>query len=59
MIVREGHAMPFVTIALCVAAAPVTALAVMALAGLAAPLAATLAIVVTILSAAAFILFWA
>src|SRR5271154_6735245 len=51
--------MPFVTIALCVAAAPVTALAVMALTGLAAPLAAILASVVTILSAAVFILVWA
>jgi two-component system, OmpR family, phosphate regulon sensor histidine kinase PhoR len=51
--------MPFVTIALCVAAAPVTALVVMALTGLAAPLAAALAIVATILSAAVFILTWA
>ena len=51
--------MPFVTIALCVAAAPVTALAVMALTGLATPIAAIVAIIVTIFSAAAFSFVWA
>ena len=51
--------MPFVAIALCVAAAPVAALAVMAVAGLATPFAAAVAICVTILSATAFVLIWA
>jgi two-component system phosphate regulon sensor histidine kinase PhoR len=51
--------MPFIAIALCVAAAPIAALAVMALAGLAAPCAAVAAIVVTALSAAVFTLLWA
>jgi two-component system phosphate regulon sensor histidine kinase PhoR len=51
--------MPFFTIAICVAAAPVTALAVMALTGLAAPWPAIVAIFLTIVSAAIFILVWA
>src|SRR5580658_7456586 len=51
--------MPFFAIALCVAAAPVTALIVMAITGLAAPWAAVAAIVVTLLPAAAFCLLWA
>jgi two-component system phosphate regulon sensor histidine kinase PhoR len=51
--------MPFVAIALCVAAAPVTALAVMALIGLAAPWPAAAAIAVTLAAAAIFSLVWA
>jgi two-component system phosphate regulon sensor histidine kinase PhoR len=51
--------MPFFTIAICVAAAPVTALVVMALSGLAAPWPAIVAIALTIVSAATFILVWA
>jgi two-component system phosphate regulon sensor histidine kinase PhoR len=51
--------MPFIAIAICVAAAPVTALVVMALAGLASAWPALVAIAVTILSAAAFSLVWA
>jgi two-component system phosphate regulon sensor histidine kinase PhoR len=51
--------MPFIAIAICVAAAPVTALAVMALAGLAPAWPVVVAIAVTILSAAAFSLVWA
>ncbi len=51
--------MPFIAIAICVAAAPVTALAVMALTGLAAAWPAVVAIAVTILGAAAFSLVWA
>jgi two-component system phosphate regulon sensor histidine kinase PhoR len=51
--------MPFVAIALCIAAAPVTALTIMALTGLAAPWPAVVAIGVTLTAAAAFSLFWA
>ncbi len=51
--------MPFLAIAICVAATPVTALAVMALTGLAAVWPALIAIAVTVLSAAAFSLVWA
>ena len=51
--------MPFIAIAICIAAAPVTALAVMALTGLAAAWPALVAIAVTILAAAAFSLVWA
>jgi uncharacterized membrane protein YphA (DoxX/SURF4 family) len=51
--------MPFVAITLCVAAAPVAALAIMALIGLAAPWPAVAAIVVTLVAAAAFSLLWA
>lgn len=51
--------MPFFTIAICIAAAPITALAVMALTGLAAPWPAIAAIAVTIISTATFILVWA
>jgi two-component system, OmpR family, phosphate regulon sensor histidine kinase PhoR len=51
--------MPYFTIAICVAAAPVTALAVMALTGLAAAWPAFLAIGLTIISAATFMLVWA
>src|ERR1700722_5911524 len=51
--------MPFVAITLCVAAAPVTALIVMALAGLAAPWPAVAGIAVTLLAAAGFSLIWA
>jgi two-component system phosphate regulon sensor histidine kinase PhoR len=51
--------MPFIAIALFVASAPVAALAVMALTGLAAPWAAAAAIVVTVIPAAAFSLLWA
>ena len=50
--------MPFIAIAICVAAAPVTALAVMAVTGLALPWPAFLAIVITLLGAAAFSLVW-
>jgi len=50
---------PFIAIALCLAAAPVTALAVMALVGLIAPWPAIAAIVVAIASAAVFSLLWA
>jgi two-component system phosphate regulon sensor histidine kinase PhoR len=51
--------MPFVTIALFIAAAPVTALVVMALTGLAVPIAAFLAIAVTVVCAVAFAVVWA
>jgi two-component system, OmpR family, phosphate regulon sensor histidine kinase PhoR len=51
--------MPFFAIVLCIAAAPVTALAVMAFAGLIAPWPSVVAIVVTLLPAAAFSLLWA
>jgi two-component system, OmpR family, phosphate regulon sensor histidine kinase PhoR len=51
--------MPFVAIAFCVAAAPVTALIVMALTGLAAPWPVVGAIAVTLVPAAAFSLLWA
>jgi two-component system phosphate regulon sensor histidine kinase PhoR len=51
--------MPFITIAICITAAPVTALVVMALTGLAAPWPVAAAIAVTVLSAAAFTLVWA
>jgi two-component system, OmpR family, phosphate regulon sensor histidine kinase PhoR len=57
--VRGGRAMPFIAIFLCIAAAPVTALAVMALTGLALPWPAVVAIVVTALPAAGFSLLWA
>jgi two-component system phosphate regulon sensor histidine kinase PhoR len=51
--------MPFLAIALCIAAAPVAALAAMAFAGLIAPWPAVVAIAVTLLPAAAFSLLWA
>ena len=51
--------MPFITIAICVAAVPVTALAVMALTGLAGAWPAVVAILITMVSATAFILVWA
>ena len=51
--------MPFITIAICVAAAPVTALAFMAVTGLAAPWPAILGIAVTIVATAVFSLVWA
>jgi two-component system phosphate regulon sensor histidine kinase PhoR len=51
--------MPFFAIALCTAAAPVTAIAIMAFAGLLAPWPAVVAITVTLLPAAAFSLLWA
>jgi two-component system, OmpR family, phosphate regulon sensor histidine kinase PhoR len=51
--------MPFIAIAICVAAAPVTALAVMALTGLAAPWPVAAAIGITIVSALVFTLLWA
>jgi two-component system phosphate regulon sensor histidine kinase PhoR len=51
--------MPFVTIAICVAAAPVTALAVMALLGLAAPWPTVIAVIITLISTAVFCLVWA
>ncbi|MGA3001259.1 MAG: hypothetical protein ABSE20_06020, partial [Acetobacteraceae bacterium] len=51
--------MPFFTIAICIAAAPVTALAIMALTGVAAPWPAIVAIALTIVSTATFILVWA
>jgi two-component system, OmpR family, phosphate regulon sensor histidine kinase PhoR len=51
--------MPFFTIAICIAAAPVTALAVMAFSGLAAPWPAIVAIALTIVTTVIFILVWA
>jgi two-component system phosphate regulon sensor histidine kinase PhoR len=51
--------MPFAAIALCIAAAPVTALFIMALTGLLAPWPAFAAITITVVSAAVFSLLWA
>jgi two-component system phosphate regulon sensor histidine kinase PhoR len=51
--------MPVVAIVICFATAPIAALAIMALAGLAAPWPAIAAICVTVLSAAVFCLLWA
>ncbi len=51
--------MPFITIAICIAAAPVTTIAVMALLGLAALWPAVLAIGITIVAAVVFTLAWA
>jgi two-component system, OmpR family, phosphate regulon sensor histidine kinase PhoR len=51
--------MPFAAITLCIAAAPVAALAVMAFTGLATPFASIVSIAITLLSASVFSLIWA